>query len=241
MHLIVPLPFTLCSFRPLLTLVMNRFRRTRPCHVTHRTHRLSSFLSSSFILVVLSRSFGVYPFFVIHTRCFRRSSLPRYIVCSYRVHPHHRTYSPRSHSSVLATECTRHRVIRPRHTHTRYGVVHLGSTHFCRHSHSLCLSSPPRHNICFRRSPPLSSSLPHHLRFRPIFACIDGDPSFASSVVILPRIRFLTPQDLPLPDSNMSSPVLASSCLLRVFVVPSSAHARFRPCVHPCGNLSCSR
>ena len=81
---------------------------------------------------------------VIHTRRFRRSPSPRYIVCSYCVRPRHGTYSPRSRSSALATECTRHGVIRP--TRTRYGVVRLGSTHFCRHSHSLC-SSSPRHSF----------------------------------------------------------------------------------------------
>jgi len=172
--------------------------------------------------------------FVIHTRCFRHSSSPRYIVCSYHVHPCHGTYLPRSRSSILATECTRHGVIRPRHTCIRYGVVCLGSTYFCRHSHSLCLSSPPRHDICFRHSPLLSLSSPRRLRFHAIFACIDGDPSFASSVVVLPRIRFLTPQDLPPPDPNRSSSVLASSCLLQVFVIPSFASSRSHPGSHHC-------
>jgi len=46
----------------------------------------------------------IVPVFVIHTHCFRHSSSPRYIVCSYRVHPCHGTYLPWSRSSVLATE-----------------------------------------------------------------------------------------------------------------------------------------
>jgi len=127
-------------------------------HLTRRTHRLSSFPSSSFILVVLalrhdirfsrtrprhgvysprshssssytyssrSCSFGVYPFFVIHTRRARlhpsRSSSPR--------RPHRlfllRSSLPRN---VLATEsfvCSRHGAYSPRRTRTCHGVVRI--------------------------------------------------------------------------------------------------------------------
>jgi len=45
---------------------------------------------------------------------------------SYRVRPRHRTYSPRSRSSVLVTHALANGVVRA----TRHTVVHLGCTHF---------------------------------------------------------------------------------------------------------------
>ena len=137
------------------------------CCVTRRTHRLSSFPSSSFILVVLalrhdirfsrtrphhgvylpqshlsssytyssrSRSFGVYPFFVIHNRRARLhpscSSSPR--------RPHH-LFLSRSSSpwNVLATESF---------------ILILALFALSSVLASALASSPPRHNIRFRHS-----------------------------------------------------------------------------------------
>jgi len=100
--------------RPLLTLVMNRFRRTprtRPCRVTRHTHRLSSFPSSSFILVVLALRHD------IRFSCIR----PRHgVIC-----PRHM----RTRYGVVRLGCTHFSsfilvvfVVRPRYPHPRHVV-----------------------------------------------------------------------------------------------------------------------
>ena len=115
--------------------------------------------------------------FIFHS-CFRPSS---FILVVFIVRPRHGVYSPRSHSPSLYTYSLWSRS--------------FGFYPFCRHSYSSCSSSPPHHDIRFRRSSSSSSSI-RCLRFRQ-FACVDGfsssasldptyDSSFASSVVVPP-------------------------------------------------------
>ena len=136
------------------------------------------------------------------------------------------TYSPFATTFVfvvlvLATECTRYGVIRTCHgaylprsrsfssyTHSS-GSRLFGVCPFFRHSYSLCSPSPLRHDICFRRPSPLSSSSPHRLCFVSLSASTDfpssapPHPYFRNRLSASSSLRCLRSRILPCTFSTL--------------------------------------